>query len=223
MRCSLAQRSGGAYDVTVGPLVDLWGFGPDPASAQSARTRPPLPQRATAWAGKRCEVDSAARRARKAPGVRVDLSSLGKGRGVDRVAEYLDAAGVSLTTSSICPASCARAAAMRAANLARRGRAARQPTTSPAAAAAMPADRRAARSKAWPPPATTGAFSKPTAGTIRTSSIRAPGWPVTHAHRVRDRHRGRLHAGGCAGHGVHGRCRRAMPCGWPKRRRCPRC
>ncbi len=29
-----------------------------------------------------------------APGVRVDLSSLGKGRGVDRVAEYLDARGV---------------------------------------------------------------------------------------------------------------------------------
>ena len=28
---SLAGRSGGAYDITVGPLVNLWGFGPDPA------------------------------------------------------------------------------------------------------------------------------------------------------------------------------------------------
>ena len=33
-------------------------------------------------------------RARKPAAVRVDLSSLGKGRGVDRVAEYLDAQGV---------------------------------------------------------------------------------------------------------------------------------
>ena len=43
---------------------------------------------------RKVEVDATKRRARKAPGVRVDLSSLGKGRGVDRVAEYLDAQGV---------------------------------------------------------------------------------------------------------------------------------
>jgi len=43
---------------------------------------------------RKVEVDSTKRRARKAPGVRVDLSSLGKGRGVDRVAEYLDAQGI---------------------------------------------------------------------------------------------------------------------------------
>jgi len=90
---SLADDSGGAYDVTVGPLVNLWGFGPDPASwrvpaaaaIESARVR-------VGW--RKVEVDATKRRARKAPGVRVDLSSLGKGRGVDRVAEYLDAQGV---------------------------------------------------------------------------------------------------------------------------------
>lgn len=90
---SLAEDSGGAYDVTVGPLVNLWGFGPDPATRrvpdsavlESARAR-------VGW--RKVEVDATNRRARKAPGVRVDLSSLGKGRGVDRVAEYLDAQGV---------------------------------------------------------------------------------------------------------------------------------
>ncbi len=90
---SLAERSGGAYDVTVGPLVDLWGFGPDPAmnrvpdvaAIEAARAR-------VGW--RKVEVDSGRQRARKPPGVRVDLSSLGKGRGVDRVAEYLDAQGV---------------------------------------------------------------------------------------------------------------------------------
>ena len=91
---SLGERSDGAYDVTVGPLVNLWGFGPDPAkrvvpdaaAIDAARAR-------VGW--RRVEVDVGHHRARKPPAVRVDLSSLGKGRGVDRVAEYLDAQGVS--------------------------------------------------------------------------------------------------------------------------------
>lgn len=90
----LATRSDGAYDLTVGPLVNLWGFGPDPAThavpeasaIETARAR-------VGW--RRVQVDIARNRARKEPGVRVDLSSLGKGRGVDRVAEFLDSAGVS--------------------------------------------------------------------------------------------------------------------------------
>lgn len=89
----LAEASHGAYDVTVAPLVDLWGFGPQPAtfSAPSADAI----ARARARVGwRKVEVDEAAHRARKQPGVRVDLSSLGKGRGVDRVSEYLDSQGV---------------------------------------------------------------------------------------------------------------------------------
>jgi thiamine biosynthesis lipoprotein len=91
---SLGERSDGAYDVTVGPLVNLWGFGPDPAkrvvpaavAIDAARAR-------VGW--RRVDVDVAHHRARKPNTVRVDLSSLGKGRGVDRVAEYLEAQGVS--------------------------------------------------------------------------------------------------------------------------------
>lgn len=91
---SLAEASGGAYDITVGPLVNLWGFGPDPATnrvpaaeaIRAARER-------VGW--RKVEIDPVLPRARKAAGVRVDLSSLGKGRGVDRVAEYLDSRGAS--------------------------------------------------------------------------------------------------------------------------------
>lgn len=90
---SLGAASDGAYDVTIGPLVNLWGFGPDPATwrvpdaaaISAARER-------VGW--RKVEVDARRDRARKARGVRVDLSSLGKGRGVDRVAEWLDARGV---------------------------------------------------------------------------------------------------------------------------------
>jgi thiamine biosynthesis lipoprotein len=90
---SLAEASGGAYDVTVGPLVNLWGFGPDPATNQVPPAAAIEAARARVdW--RRVEVDPVNHRARKPPGMRVDLSSLGKGRGVDRVAEYLDSQGV---------------------------------------------------------------------------------------------------------------------------------
>jgi FAD:protein FMN transferase len=90
---SLAEASGGAYDVTVGALVNLWGFGPEPpiqrvpdlAAIEAARDRVGF---------RKVEVDAIGRRARKPPGVRIDLSSLGKGRGVDRVAQYLETHGV---------------------------------------------------------------------------------------------------------------------------------
>lgn len=91
---TLAQASDGAYDITVGPLVNLWGFGPDPATYRAPDAEAIARARArVGW--RKVEVDETRHRARKQPGVRVDLSSLGKGRGVDRVSEYLDAQGVS--------------------------------------------------------------------------------------------------------------------------------
>ncbi len=172
MRSSLAEESGGAYDVTVGPLVNLWGFGPDPATRrvpdaaaiEAARAR-------VGW--RKVEVDATKRRARKAPGVRVDLSSLGKGRGVDRVAEYLDAQGVTNYLIDL-------SGKLRARGVNARGEPWRVAVEPPAADATSAAPRvrarghRAATMRAWRPRATTGASSKSTAGTIRTSSIRAP-------------------------------------------------
>jgi FAD:protein FMN transferase len=91
---SLGARSEGAYDVTVGPLVNLWGFGPDPAT-QAAPDQASIDSARAHVGWQNVEVDVVRHRARKPPGMRVDLSSLGKGRGVDRVAQYLDGAGVS--------------------------------------------------------------------------------------------------------------------------------
>jgi FAD:protein FMN transferase len=90
---TLSLLSDGAYDVTVAPLVDLWGFGPAPArdappderAVEAARVR-------VGW--RLIELDAEHQRARRPPGVMVDLSSLGKGRGVDRVADWLEAQGV---------------------------------------------------------------------------------------------------------------------------------
>ena len=168
---SLAQLSDGAYDVTVGPLVNLWGFGPDPATYRVPDDAAIAAARArVGW--RKVEVDVERHRARKQPGVRVDLSSLGKGRGVDRVAEYLDAQGVANYLIDL------------SGKLRARGRNAHGTAWQVAVEQPAPDDpsgSRRARFRRWwhcatrasPPPVTTGASSKAVAGTIRTSSIRA--------------------------------------------------
>ena len=90
---SLAKDTGGAYDPTVGPLVNLWGFGPekrprdapDAAAIAAARSR-------VGWA--KIRLDEASHRALQPGGIYVDLSSVAKGFGVDQVARFLDRSGV---------------------------------------------------------------------------------------------------------------------------------
>lgn len=84
----LAEDSGGAYDPTVGPLVNLWGFGPDsdrdavpPADGiAAARTR-------VGW--QRLDWDRESRLLVQPGGLSVDLSSIAKGHAVDRVLEWV--------------------------------------------------------------------------------------------------------------------------------------
>jgi thiamine biosynthesis lipoprotein len=90
----IGAASGGALDVTVGPLVNLWGFGPDlseddvpaPAAIAAGLDRTGL---------ERLEVrlDPPALRKARAD-LYVDLSAIAKGHGADRVAAVLDTAGV---------------------------------------------------------------------------------------------------------------------------------
>jgi thiamine biosynthesis lipoprotein len=85
---TVARNSGGAFDPTVGPLVDLWGFGPegaastlpDDAAISRARSR-------QGWAA--IQLDPATRRAWQPGGVSVDLSGVAKGYGVDHVVALL--------------------------------------------------------------------------------------------------------------------------------------
>lgn len=86
--------SDGAFDITVGPLVNLWGFGPQGRPAA-------IPEEAAiAAALARVGDDKLALRdeppaLRKTRGdVYVDLSALGEGYGADRVAAYLEPLGV---------------------------------------------------------------------------------------------------------------------------------
>ena len=93
----VARRSGGALDPTVGPLVDLWGFGPHREGSGDRREIPSEAaiRRARAvvgWADVELRLDPPAVRKRRA-GLRLDLSAVAKGHGVDRVADALLAHG----------------------------------------------------------------------------------------------------------------------------------
>jgi thiamine biosynthesis lipoprotein len=88
-----SRLSNGAFDITVGPLVEAWGFG--------SRQRPDDPPNEAVLASLResvgytlLDLDPGSGTLRKRrEGVEVDLSAIAKGYGVDRVASRLDALG----------------------------------------------------------------------------------------------------------------------------------
>ena len=90
----IGAQSEGAFDVTVGPLVNLWGFGPEfhpdriPAVADIAAAR------ARGGHDKLTLRDAPPALRKQRPDVFVDLSGIAKGYGVDRVAEQLAAHGI---------------------------------------------------------------------------------------------------------------------------------
>ena len=84
----IASSSGGAYDPTVGPLVDLWGFGP-PGRTAMAPSEPAIAAARAACGWRKLTLDKQQRRARQPGGLHVDFSGIAKGYGVDQVAQAL--------------------------------------------------------------------------------------------------------------------------------------
>lgn len=100
----LSQRiyvdSGGAFDITVGPLVELWGFG----AHQSDDQVPPAEAIATALASIgaiKLEIDASGSRVRKHGDIQLDLSAVAKGYGVDLVSDLLASKGFDNTLVEI--------------------------------------------------------------------------------------------------------------------------
>jgi thiamine biosynthesis lipoprotein len=89
----VSERSEGAFDITVRPLVNAWGFG-------AVNTLPSTPTPETLAALRRhvgwqkIVLDEDTSSVRKAhPKTEIDLSAIAKGFGVDQVAEALEALG----------------------------------------------------------------------------------------------------------------------------------
>ncbi|MFY9973251.1 MAG: FAD:protein FMN transferase [Chromatiaceae bacterium] len=90
----ISALSGGAFDITVGPLVNLWGFGPEVQA--DAVPSPEAIHSALARVGYgKIELRPTPPALRKARGdLYIDLSALGEGYGADRVAAYLESLGL---------------------------------------------------------------------------------------------------------------------------------
>lgn len=89
----IGRASGGAFDITIAPLVELWGFGkserrekPSDAAVEAARAR---------CGTQHLELRQSPPALRKLrPELAIDLSAIAKGHGVDRVGTLLDARGL---------------------------------------------------------------------------------------------------------------------------------
>ena len=89
----IGRQSQGAYDVTVGPLVDLWGFGPGGEVAQPPKDESIAAQLDLVGQDK-LRVDGDGARVKKLAELSLDFSSIAKGFAVDQVASWLDEAGI---------------------------------------------------------------------------------------------------------------------------------
>ncbi len=97
MSRAISEASGGAYDVTVAPLVDLWGFGAVVAGHELGDEVPAgdaIAEALESVGQQRLDFDRDIPALRKPAGMSVDFSSIAKGYGVDRVATWLEQQGI---------------------------------------------------------------------------------------------------------------------------------
>jgi len=84
----VARLTGGAFDVTVGPLVDIWGFGPSGATATPSEDE--IRQLVAVTGFEQLEIDLEGGTLRKArTDCRIDLSAIAKGFAADRISAAL--------------------------------------------------------------------------------------------------------------------------------------
>ena len=88
----LSELSGGKFDVTIGPLIELWGFGrqssdqvPNDAAILKAQAK-------VGWQS--LQVDTDKSQLLKTKPIAVNLSAIAKGFGVDKIAQYLESINI---------------------------------------------------------------------------------------------------------------------------------
>jgi thiamine biosynthesis lipoprotein len=91
MAIEVSWLSDGAFDVTVGPMVDLWGFGPQKREGKPSDTE--IAKALEMVGFDRIELDKQGKKLLKQRGLHIDLSAIAKGYGVDAVALWLESLG----------------------------------------------------------------------------------------------------------------------------------
>jgi thiamine biosynthesis lipoprotein len=91
---TISRMSTGKFDITVGPLVELWGFGPGerpPEPPDDAQIAAAL--KLVGFQKLQVRIDPPALR-KSVAGLQIDLSAIAKGYAVDQIAELLEQAGI---------------------------------------------------------------------------------------------------------------------------------
>lgn len=90
---NISEQSAGAFDVTVGPLVNLWGFGPN--KSLDKKPGPDAIADAQARVGfQQVLLDEEKRQVVKESNVTIDLSAIAKGYGADVIATLFKQVGI---------------------------------------------------------------------------------------------------------------------------------
>jgi len=90
----LSKMSGGAFDITVGPLVNLWHFGPDPGKKTIPEiSRIEATRKNVGYQHLKVRHDQRALK-KSNPDVYLDLSAIAKGYAVDTIGLYLEAQNI---------------------------------------------------------------------------------------------------------------------------------
>ena len=92
MSLDISRMTQGRYDVTVGPLVNLWGFGKDPH--QTPPNSEQLESIMTQVGFQSLELQDEPPALKSAQSREVNLSSIAKGYAVDQLAEWLESQGI---------------------------------------------------------------------------------------------------------------------------------
>lgn len=89
----ISRLTDGAFDVTIGPVVNLWGFGPK-ARPEQIPSDEDLARALAATGYEQLVLRSDPPAVKAAIPQYIDLSAIAKGYGVDVVARYLDSEGI---------------------------------------------------------------------------------------------------------------------------------
>lgn len=90
----ISELTGGAFDVTIGPLVNLWGFGPEINPDDAVPADSDIAARLSDVGFRNIVIDRDSLQVTKLRTSFIDLSAIAKGYGVDQLASYFDDLGV---------------------------------------------------------------------------------------------------------------------------------
>lgn len=89
---ALSAMSQGMFDITVSPLIELWGFGSNGATAFPSTQAIEAARSMVGW--QHLLIDDTHSRIKKSQPLTIDLSAIAKGYGVDIIAELLNEQGI---------------------------------------------------------------------------------------------------------------------------------